>query len=102
MSRYRRRIVSTTSIVKQILADRVVKVANPTIGSPSSDYQNNPWVSYADLEDVFSAPPLDADGKPVQEVIQKEWREDPRSLKGWTEMTKPVEETLDTGLDLKL
>lgn len=101
MSRHHNRVVSTTSIVKQVLADRVVKVNNPTAGSPVGDYQNNPWVSYADLEDVFSAPPLDADGNPIKEVVQKEWREDPRSLKGWTEI-KQVPEAGEAEVDLKI
>lgn len=91
MSRHmQRRGPSVLATIRKMLAGRVQRVDDPTAGAPKVDYKNNPWVSYADLEDVFTPPPLDADGNPIREVVQKEWREDPRSLKGWTDVNSQV------------
>lgn len=59
----------------------MVRGGDPTAGAPDVDYATNPWTPYADLVDVFTPPPLDESGNPIKPE-QKEWREDPRSVKG--------------------
>jgi hypothetical protein len=71
-------------MIREVLAHRVARRGDPTIGAPAVDYAANPWVSYAELVDVFTPPPLDEQGNPIKPE-QKEWREDPRSVKGWAD-----------------
>jgi hypothetical protein len=75
-------------MVRELLAHRVVNVVDPTEGAPAVEYANHPWISYAELVDVFTPPQLDAEGNPIKPE-QKEWREDSRSLKGWTDAPQP-------------
>lgn len=71
--------------VADLLPQRQLRVADPTADAPAVSYEGNTWLPYADLEDVFTPLPLDAEGKPIQPP-QHEWREDPRSVKGWNEV----------------
>jgi hypothetical protein len=88
-------------MVRELLSHRVANIKDPSLGAPIVDYAANPWVTYADLVDVFTPPQLDELGNPIKDVGQKEWREDARSVKGWNNVSS-VSATASVEAEFKL
>lgn len=89
------------AIIREALPHRVAGRTDPTAGAPEVDYAANPWVTYAELVDVFTPPQLDESGNPIKPE-QKEWREDPRSVKGWTEAQASAASVASAEAEFKL
>ena len=89
------------AIIREALPHRVSQRGDPTVGAPEVDYAANPWVTYAELVDVFTPPQLDENGNPIKPE-QKEGREDPRSVKGWADAVASAAPAPAADIDFKL